>query len=99
LGSPRVPVQGNLTELLSEIHMRWITFRGALEWCFPTYSELPNVQTLYAKQETIFNWIREGKLAIEPLVSHHFQPVDIKTAYDSLLQQPDIFTGVVLDWK
>ncbi|MFZ4655904.1 MAG: zinc-binding dehydrogenase, partial [Caldilineaceae bacterium] len=37
LGSPRVPVEGNLTELLSDVHLRWITLRGALEWCVPMY--------------------------------------------------------------
>jgi 2-desacetyl-2-hydroxyethyl bacteriochlorophyllide A dehydrogenase len=42
LGSPREPVEGNLTELLSDIHLRWITLRGALEWCLPMYSSDDN---------------------------------------------------------
>jgi len=37
LGSPRVPVEGNLTELLSAVHLRWITVRGGLEWCSMIY--------------------------------------------------------------
>ena len=35
LGTPRVSVDGDLTELLSDVHLRWITIRGALEWCLP----------------------------------------------------------------
>ncbi|GIX07138.1 MAG: hypothetical protein KatS3mg115_1541 [Candidatus Poribacteria bacterium] len=31
LGSPRVPVKGDLTELLSELHLQSITLRGALQ--------------------------------------------------------------------
>ena len=30
LGSPRVSVQGDLTDLLSETHLRWITIRGGI---------------------------------------------------------------------
>jgi 2-desacetyl-2-hydroxyethyl bacteriochlorophyllide A dehydrogenase len=99
LGSPRVPVEGNLTELLSDVHLRWITIRGGLEWCLPTYSELPNIQSLYSKQEIVFDWIRKGKLMLAPQISHRVNPAQIKEAYDGLLNQPEIYTGVVLDWK
>ncbi|QHW31413.1 zinc-binding alcohol dehydrogenase [Paenibacillus rhizovicinus] len=99
LGSPRVPVEGNLTELLSAVHVRWITMRGGLEWCLPVYSELPNVVSLHSKQQLVFDWIREGKLALEPQISHYVHPGRIKEAYDGLLHEPETFTGVVLDWK
>jgi 2-desacetyl-2-hydroxyethyl bacteriochlorophyllide A dehydrogenase len=99
LGSPRVPVQGNLTELLSDIHMRWITVRGALEWCLPIYSDFPNTPSLYSKQELIFRWIRQGKLILEPMISHHVRPEQFKDGYDGLLNHPEAYTGVVIDWK
>ncbi|QHT62284.1 zinc-binding alcohol dehydrogenase [Paenibacillus lycopersici] len=99
LGSPRVPVEGNLTDLLSPMHLRWITMRGGLEWCLPVYSELPNVTSLYSKQELVFQWIRQGQLALEPQISHTVKPSRIKEAYDGLLLQPETYTGVVLDWK
>jgi 2-desacetyl-2-hydroxyethyl bacteriochlorophyllide A dehydrogenase len=99
LGSPRTPVQGNLTELVSEIHMRWITVRGALEWCLPIYSDFPNTPSLYSKQEMIFRWIQQGKLLLEPMISHHIRPEQFKEGYDGLLNQPETYTGVVIDWK
>jgi 2-desacetyl-2-hydroxyethyl bacteriochlorophyllide A dehydrogenase len=98
LGSPRVPVEANVTELLSEIHLRFITLRGALEWCLPTYSELPNTESLYSKQEMIFDWLKTGKLKVEPQISHRLRPEQIKEAYDGLLNQPEQFTGVVIEW-
>lgn len=100
LGSPRVPVQCNVTELLSAIHLRWVTLRGALEWCLPTYS-VPKAGPLsqFSKQQMIFDWIRRGDLAFAPLISHHMKPEQIKEAYEGLLHHPEEYVGVVLDWS
>lgn len=99
LGSPRVSVTGNLTELLSDIHLRWITMRGALEWCVPMYSDTGIETSQFSKQQTIFDWIEREKLHVEPLISHRLKPEQIKHAYDGLLNEPDVYTGVVLDWN
>ncbi len=99
LGSPRVSVSGDLTELLSDVHLRWITIRGALEWCVPMYPDTGNRTSQFSKQQTIFDWIVRGKLHVEPLISHRLAPEQIKQAYDGLLNEPDIYTGVVLEWK
>jgi 2-desacetyl-2-hydroxyethyl bacteriochlorophyllide A dehydrogenase len=99
LGSPRVSVQGDLTELLSETHLRWITIRGALEWCLPMYPDTGNQESQYSKQEMIFDWMRRGLLQIEPLISHRLRPEQIKEGYDGLLQQPNLYMGVLLDWQ
>jgi len=99
LGSPRVEVQGNLTDLLSETHLRWITIRGALEWCVPMYPDIGNLTSQWSKQQTIFDWMARGELHVEPLISHRLKPDQIKQAYDGLLNEPNVYTGVVLDWN
>ncbi len=99
LGSPRVSVTGNLTELLSDIHLRWITIRGALEWCVPMYPDTGIDTSQFSKQQTIFDWIEREQLHVEPLISHRLKPELIKRAYDGLLNEPDVYTGVVLDWN
>ena len=99
LGSPRVSVTGDLTELLSDTHLRWITIRGALEWCVPMYPDTGNHTSQHSKQQTIFDWMARGQLQVEPLISHRLKPEQIKQAYDGLLNEPDIYTGVVLDWN
>ena len=99
LGSPRVSVPGDLTELLSETHLRWITIRGALEWCVPMYPDIGNRTSQFGKQQTIFDWMARGQLHVEPLISHRLKPDQIKQAYDGLLNEPEVYTGVVLDWK
>ncbi len=98
LGSPRVSVEGNLTELLSDTHLRWITIRGALEWCVPMYADIGNRTSQWRKQQTIFDWMARRQLHVEPLISHRLKPEQIKLAYDGLLDQPHVYTGVILDW-
>lgn len=99
LGSPRVPVEGNLTELLSDVHLRWITLRGALEWCVPMYPDVGNRTSQWSKQEQIFDWMKRGLLQIEPIVSHRLPPTAITEAYEGLLHQPETYTGVALVWQ
>ena len=99
LGSPRVAVHGNLTDLLSDTHLRWITIRGALEWCVPMYPDIGNRTSQWCKQQTIFDWMARGQLHVEPLISHRLKPEQIKRAYDGLLNEPNVYTGVVLDWN
>ncbi|GIX07140.1 MAG: hypothetical protein KatS3mg115_1543 [Candidatus Poribacteria bacterium] len=53
----------------------------------------------YSKQEMIFDWLLEGKLQLEPLISHRLPPERIKEAYDGLRDHPETYTGVLLDWR
>jgi threonine dehydrogenase-like Zn-dependent dehydrogenase len=99
LGSPRVPVEGNLTELLSQIHVRFITMRGALEWCLPLYPGNGTGISQFEKQVMIFDWLARGKITLEPLVSHRLPPEKIAEAYEGLETQPAVYTGVALDWQ
>jgi 2-desacetyl-2-hydroxyethyl bacteriochlorophyllide A dehydrogenase len=99
LGTPRVSVPGDLTDLLSETHLRWITIRGALEWCVPMYPDIGNRTSQWSKQQTIFDWMARRQLHVEPLISHRLKPEQIKQAYDGLLNEPNVYTGVVLDWS
>jgi 2-desacetyl-2-hydroxyethyl bacteriochlorophyllide A dehydrogenase len=98
LGSPRVPVEGNLTELLSNVHLKMITMRGALEWCLPIYPDIGKRTSQYSKQQMIFEWVSSGKLQVEPLISHRLPPEEIKQAYEGLLYRPESYTGVALVW-
>ena len=99
LGSPRVPVEGNLTDIFRAIHTRWITMRGALEWCIPMYPAIGQPVSQLSKQQMIFDWIGRSHLQLEPLISHTLKPAQIKQAYEGLLHQPELFTGVLLDWR
>lgn len=63
------------------------------------YPEEGKKYSQFSKQEMIFDWIKKGKIKIEPLISHKLKPEKIKEAYDGLLNEPDKYTGVLLSWK
>lgn len=103
LGTPREPVEGNLTTAFNEIHLRNIAVRGALEWCLPvyppaSYRTLP-LMSLWEKQALIFDWMKRGHLLLEPMISHRLPPSKIEEAYNGLLNNSETFTGVAIDWR
>lgn len=106
LGSPRAPFEGNLTAAFSDIHLRNITLRGALEWILPDYpptatyggKTLP-LLSYYDKQAMIFDWVQRGDMQIAPLISHRMPARQVKEGYDGLLHHPATYSGVVLEWN
>ena len=98
LGTPRAPVEGNLTELLATIHTRRLTVHGAHEWRVPMYPAIGYDMSQFKKQEAVFDWMARGKIQLAPLISHRVAPEAIKSAYDGLLEQRESYTGVVLEW-
>jgi 2-desacetyl-2-hydroxyethyl bacteriochlorophyllide A dehydrogenase len=99
LGSPRVQVDGNLTEAFSDIHLRFITVRGALEWCFPMYADFTRRMSQEGKQKMLFDLLSRDVLKLRPLISHELPPSKIQEAYQGLLNEPESYTGVVLRWR
>jgi threonine dehydrogenase-like Zn-dependent dehydrogenase len=106
LGSPRAPFDGSLTAVFSEIHLRNITLRGALEWVLPEYPPTATFggKTLpllshYDKQAMILDWIQRGEMQVAPLISHRLPARQVKAGYDGLLLHPETYSGVVLDWN
>ncbi len=106
LGSPRAPFQGDLTPAFKEIHLRYLTVRGALEWCPPTYTPLSSqkgrtfpISSLYEKQMMIFDWVLNGQMKLSPLITHRLPPSQIKQAYEGLLRESETYVGVALDWS
>jgi 2-desacetyl-2-hydroxyethyl bacteriochlorophyllide A dehydrogenase len=99
LGTPREPIEGNVTAMWSQVHRKMATVRGALEWFLPMYPGPSGRESQFSKQQLIFNWLLQGKLKLEPLISHRVSPAEIKQAYEGLLEQPEVYTGVVLDWR
>jgi len=98
LGTPRVPVAGDLTAAFNCIHRGRLTVRGAREWFLPMYPDVGNRTSQFSKQQMLLDWMARGLLRVELLISHRLPPVQIKAAYNGLLHQPDVYTGVGLVW-
>ncbi len=102
LGSPRAAHDGDITGLLSAIHLRNLTLHGALEWSLPVIQpsgfHTRPIRNLTDKQRLIFDWIADGRLKLRPLISHVVKPADVASAYTGLMETPEIHTGVAIDW-
>ncbi len=98
LGTPRAPVEANLTDFLGKVHYGCIRVLSCLEWQYPYYPAINADISHYEKQHMILDWIREGRLQLEPLISHRMSPPEIEKAYMGLLNEKETFTGVALQW-
>jgi 2-desacetyl-2-hydroxyethyl bacteriochlorophyllide A dehydrogenase len=90
LGTPRTPLEGNLTDLLADIHFRRLSLRGALN--FNDRDQLIDIQ------RTTFDWVQSGRLQVEPLISHRLRPEEAERAYAGLLHQTEEYIGVSFLW-
>ncbi len=99
LGTPRRSYETNITSLLRTVHLRWVTIKGALEWCFPLYKSI-GVKFSYEKNSLyILDLIREKKLIVDNLITHIIKPQYFKDAYDGLINKKDEYLGVLIDWN
>lgn len=102
LGSPRGKANIDATEVLQRVHIASynVTLRGAHEWIYPVHAaDDPMDFTMERGARFILNWIRNGKLKVEPLTTDVYNPYDAKKAYDGLLHNPNEHLGVLFDWS
>lgn len=99
LGSPRVPYEGNLTRSFRDIHMRWLTMRGALEWRLPPYAVFGVHQSVESNFWRVYDAFQSGALNLEAVTSHLITPDQLSAAYQGLLNEKETYLGVVVDWR
>jgi len=99
LGSPRAPYEGNITQAFRDIHLRWLTMRGALDLPLPPYPTFGVDQSIQDVIDTLVKAINQGHLDLDSLISHVIAPKELGTAYTGLLDQKDSYSGVVVDWS
>lgn len=101
LGSPRKEYDANLTDLLNRVHL-WrngcVTFRGAHEWRYPLYPTPFVKHSMARNAQILFRLMAQGRLQIDPLISHVFAPEAADQAFGGLSRTPDDYTGVLFDW-
>ena len=103
LGSPRAEHTTDITPHLNQIHL-WgngcITFKGAHEWRYPRHRD-PNGQVKHSiarNVDILLGLIADGRLQIDPLITHVLPPERCAEAYAGLRDQKDEYMGVVFEW-
>ena len=100
LGSPRAPVTTDLNEFLQPVHKSWVTIKGALEHRLPVNpTTRGHPRSIAGNARTILNLVSSGRLRLAELISHRLPASQIGAGYDGLLNQPDHYWGVALDWR
>ncbi|MBB6733330.1 zinc-dependent alcohol dehydrogenase [Cohnella zeiphila] len=103
LGSPRGDFQTNVTELLNRIHLDGsygnLTFKGAHEWRYPVLPDRFAKHSLARNCGIILELMADGRLRIEPLISHVLKPEEAEQAYQGLRNDKDRYNGVLFDWR
>ncbi len=103
VGSPRGEYTGDITALLNQIHL-WqngcVTFKGAHEWRYRIPRD-PGGHTKHSLERNVdilLALIAEGRLQVEPLLTHVLPPSECGAAYAGLRDRKDEYLGVVFDW-
>lgn len=99
LGSPRKAYETNVTKMLRTMHHRWIVIRGALEWRLPPHPIRGSKHSIASNLQLILDLIQNGRLHLEPLVTHVIKPSQLLEAYHGLLDHKEVYLGVVVDWR
>lgn len=99
LGSPRAPYSADMTPAFRNIHLRWLTVRGALEWRLPAYDAPGIPHTVESNLRRLIDALRCGDLNVVAVTSHIIKPADLPDAYDGLLNHKDAYLGTVIDWR
>jgi 2-desacetyl-2-hydroxyethyl bacteriochlorophyllide A dehydrogenase len=99
LGTPRAPFQTNITEVFSRIHLATsITFKGALEWRFPTFNDPFVKHSVERNTEVLLELIAQMRISISPFYTHKVTPEMAREVYAGLRDKKDEYAGVVFDW-
>ena len=103
LGSPRASHKADVTPFLSTLHLcsAETSVKGALEWRYPVLAD-PEGFTKHSVENNIRQLLRllsQGKLAVDPLLTHLASPADCHAVYEGLANQKEVYTGAVFDWS
>lgn len=101
LGSPRGEAQGNITHFQQHIHrfINRVTVIGAHEMMCPA-RPMPYVKhSCERNQKICLDLINDGKLIVEPLVTHVLSPMDAPVVYKELDNRNPEYVGIVFDWS
>ena len=86
------------SRILRDLFFRFLTLRSGSEWELPRQPVPQMADSILANVETGLGWLRDGRLRVEPLITHRLPPAEIQHAYQSLLTRKDEYLGVILRW-
>ncbi len=99
LGSPRRAYEYDATQAFRQVHNRWLTVRGALEWCLPPHPVPGKKHSIESNLRLLIALVTQGQLNVDALISHVIEPGALPGAFQGLLHDKEHYIGVVVDWR
>jgi 2-desacetyl-2-hydroxyethyl bacteriochlorophyllide A dehydrogenase len=87
------------SRLTRDLFFRFLTLRSGSEWELPRQPVPQLVDSILANIETGLGWLQDGRLQVDPLITHRLPAAEIQHAYESLLARKDEYLGVILRWS
>jgi threonine dehydrogenase-like Zn-dependent dehydrogenase len=101
LAESRGDYQARLGDVLNRVFLYgWgsITLKGAHEWQFPTLHHPAVKHSFERNSRIVWRLYQEGRLKIDPLLTHVVRPQDAQAVYTALRMKHPEYFGVVFDW-
>ena len=99
LGSPRQSYECDITPLLSMIHMKNLTVKGAFNNTTPVQAVSGSSDSLENNLKIVCDLIRNKDIDISRLISRVIDPKDCEEAYRDLMYSKDKVNLIVYDWR
>jgi 2-desacetyl-2-hydroxyethyl bacteriochlorophyllide A dehydrogenase len=87
------------SRLTRDLFFRFLTLRSGSEWELPRQPVPQLADSILANIETGLGWLQDGRLQVDPLITHRLPAAEIQHAYESLLARKDEYLGVILRWS
>lgn len=84
--------------LLGRIFVGYVTLRSGWEWQIPTLPTKFESSSLELSASSILGWLAEGRIQVEPLLTHVISPADCQESYSNFANRTGGALGVVFDW-
>ena len=96
LGSSRTTVD---IDVYTDIHRKGLSLIGAHGRTHPAVPTVQNPWTWLGNLELAMQYAAQGRLLTENLVSHRLPAVDCLGIWQQLVDHPEEYLGVIIDWE
>lgn len=94
LGSPRGRQE---IDLYKYVHLNGAALIGAHEMRLPNRAS-PGSHSRQSLLDESLNWLRQGKIRVDGLITHTIRPLELPAIYERLCHDKDQMLGVTVDW-
>ncbi|MGC4190539.1 MAG: zinc-binding alcohol dehydrogenase [Thermomicrobiales bacterium] len=81
------------------LFFRFLRLRSGSEWEIPRQPTDLCHGSNHQNSVTALSWLADGRLNVQPLITHRIKPDDVPDAYRGLQDAPNDYLGVVIDWS